>query len=181
MSDVANKTPAKVAAPAPTAPRSDAFWQPLTALRDEVDRVFDSFWRGLGSGIGRPSRLLTTPSWPADSGFGLSVPAMDVVEAEKEYRVTAELPGLGAGDVELSVTDDMLTIKGEKKEEKEEKAENYYLSERRYGSFHRAFPLPKGVDRDRIDAKFDKGVLTITLPKTAEVAARQKKIEIKAT
>ncbi len=72
-----------------------------------------------------------------------------------------------------------LTIKGEKREEKEEKRENYHLSERRFGSFQRSFQLPRGVDRDRIEARFDKGVLTVVLPKTAEAAARQKKIEIK--
>lgn len=73
----------------------------------------------------------------------------------------------------------MLTIKGEKKESREEKAENFHLSERRFGSFQRVFQLPRGVDRDRIEADFDKGVMTVTRPKTAEAAARQRKIEVK--
>jgi len=141
-----------------------------------MDRLLDSFWRGLsaprGGGEAPLPRLF-------EGAFGAAVPALDVVEAEAEYRVTAELPGMDAKDVELTLADDMLTIKGEKKEEREEKSENYHLSERRFGSFQRSLPLPRGVDRAKVEARFDKGVLTVVLPKTQEAAAAKAKIEIK--
>ncbi len=84
-------------------------------------------------------------------------------------------------DVELKIVHDMLTIKGEKKEQKEEKKKDYYLSERRYGAFHRSFQLPDGVDADKIEASFKKGVLAITLPKKPEAIQPERKIEIKAS
>jgi HSP20 family protein len=185
MSETTPQAPAKseqkVPASAPVG-RLEGVWQPLGALREEMDRVFDNFWRGFGFGAGRVPRRAGAepqPFWRFETGFGVGVPAMDVVEAEKEYRIKAELPGMTAKEVELTVSDDVLTIKGEKRQEKEEKGENYYLSERRFGTFLRSFQLPSGVDRQRIEAKFDKGVLTVTLPKTEEAAARQKKIEVK--
>ena len=101
-------------------------------------------------------------------------------EDDKAYKITAELPGVEPKDVEVSLSGDMLVFKGEKQQEKEEKAKNYYLSERSYGSFQRAFQLPDGVDRDKVSADFSKGVLTITLPKTAEAQKQSKKIEVKA-
>lgn len=185
MSETTTQAPVKgeqkAPAPAPApASRLETLWQPLAAFREEMDRLFDNFWRGFGPG--RPARRIGAelqPLWRFETSFGMAAPAIDVVEAEKEYRITAELPGMDIRQVELSVSDDMLTIKGEKKEEREEKAENYYLSERRFGSFQRSFQLPSGVDRNRVEAKYEKGVLTVTLPKTAEAAARQKKIEIK--
>jgi HSP20 family protein len=106
-------------------------------------------------------------------------PAIDVVEKEKAYELTAELPGMDDKNIEVAVSDNRLIIKGEKKEEKEEKEKNYYLSERRYGSFQRSFDLPAGVEADKIDAKFSKGVLTITLPKSAEAQKKQRKIAVK--
>jgi HSP20 family protein len=185
MNETTTQAPAKSeqkgAAPVPVS-RAEGMWQPLAAFRDEMDRLFDNFWRGFGFGAGRPARRIVgelQPLWRFETAFGMATPAIDVAEADKEYRITAELPGVDAKNVELSVMDDVLTIKGEKKEEREEKAENFYLAERRFGSFQRSFQLPPGVDRDKIEAKFDKGVLTVTLPKTAEAAARQKKIEIK--
>ena len=83
-------------------------------------------------------------------------------------------------DIDLSISHDTLTVKGEKRDEKEEKSKNYHVSERFYGSFERSFALPEGVDRDKIEAGFAKGVLTVTLPKKPEVVQQQKKIEIKA-
>ena len=83
-------------------------------------------------------------------------------------------------NIEVKVADDILTIKGEKKEEKEEKDKNYYMSERRYGSFQRSFQLPPGVDQGKIDASFQKGVLTVTLPKSPEAQQKEKKIVVKA-
>jgi HSP20 family protein len=183
MSETATKAPEKTEqrALAPAA-GPESLWQPLATLRDEMDRLFDNVVRTFGLGPSRALRRMGAglqPWWRLEPAFGMAAPAMDMVENEKEFRITAELPGMDSRDVELTVSDDMLTIRGEKKMEKEEKAENYYLSERRFGSFQRSFPLPQGVDRDKIEAKFDKGVLTIILPKTPEAAARQKKIPIK--
>ena len=112
--------------------------------------------------------------------IGQQAPPIDLSEDEKAYRITAELPGLDAKDVELSVSDGRLILKGEKRREKEEKEKNYYFSERAYGSFQRVFELPASVEHDKITADFSKGVLTITLPKTAEAQQQAKKIEIKS-
>ena len=109
-----------------------------------------------------------------------AIPAVDLVEREKEYAITAELPGLDDKNVEIKLSNGTLTISGEKKDEREEKEKDYYFSERRYGSFKRAFRVPDGVDADKIEAAFDKGVLTIRLPKTAEAQKAEKKIDIKS-
>ena len=100
-------------------------------------------------------------------------------EDDKSYRISAELPGLDAKDVDISVSGDMLVLKGEKRQESEQKDKNYHFSERSYGSFQRAFELPASVDRDNISADFSKGVLTINMPKTAEAQKQPKKIEVK--
>ena len=102
-------------------------------------------------------------------------------EDEKVYKISAELPGIDAKDVDVSVFGDMLVLKGEKRQEREEKDKNYHLSERAYGSFQRAFELPASVDRNKIAADFSKGVLTLTLPKTAEAQKPIKKIEVKSS
>jgi len=101
-------------------------------------------------------------------------------EGEKDYTVTAELPGLEEKDIEVTVTDHLLTIKGEKSYEKEEKDKDHRVSERAYGSFQRAFTMPDGVDAEKITAALAKGVLTITMPKTAAAQKPAKKIEVKA-
>ena len=101
-------------------------------------------------------------------------------ESDKAYEITAELPGMDEKDIEVNVANGALTIKGEKKEEKEEKQKDYYVSERRYGSFERYFELPDGVDAGKIEAAFKNGVLRVTLPKTAEAQKPAKKIEVKA-
>jgi HSP20 family protein len=101
--------------------------------------------------------------------------------SQKHDRViTAELPGIDQKNVEVNVANGAITIKGEKKEETEEKKKDYYVSERRYGSFERYFGLPDGVDADKIEATFKNGVLKVTLPKTAEAQQAAKKIEVKA-
>ncbi|MGG5886358.1 Hsp20/alpha crystallin family protein [Falsiroseomonas sp. HC035] len=166
--------------PQPGSGRPESLWQPFAALRNEMDRLFDSFWRGVGPvGAGRQADTDPQPLWRGDGVFGMAAPAIDVVETEKEFRIKAELPGLDASNVELALSDDVLTIKGEKKDEREEKTENYHRAERRFGSFRRSFQLPRGVDRERIEASFDKGVLTVTLPRSAEATAQQRRIDIK--
>ena len=150
------------------------------SLRGDIEQIFDQFTRGFGLPTMGRRQLDLEPSWRVQTSSDLSSPAIDVVEKEKEYQIAAELPGLDEKDVEISVADDVLTISGEKKEEKEETADNYYLSERRYGSFQRSFQLPAGVDSDKIAATFHKGVLTVTVPKAPEAQQKTKKIAIKA-
>lgn len=162
--------------PAPAMP--ERFWQPLAGLRDEVDRVFDNLWRGFGGSPLRRGEMM--PPWRNDMPFTAALPAVDVAESDKDFRITAELPGLGRDDVEISLSGNMLTIKGEKKEQRDEKTANYYLSERRFGSFRRSFELPQSVRRDGIEASFDKGVLSVILPKTAEATQQTRRIEVKS-
>jgi len=147
------------------------------SFRNEMDRLFDRF----GSGFGFPSlRRMFDIEPMSRSSFSFSAPAIDISEDEKTYKISAELPGIDAKDIDVSVTGDMLVIKGEKRQEKEEKDKNYHFSERAYGSFQRAFELPRSVDRNQVSADFAKGVLTITLTKTAEAQKPVKKIEVKS-
>ncbi len=152
-------------------------WQPFESLRQEIDRLFDDFGWGW-----RPFRR---PLFAAEPLFGRqlrwpTMPVVDVVESEKAYEITAELPGMDEKSIEVKVADGSLTIKGEKKEEKEEKKKDYYLHERHFGSFERSFDVPDTVDADKIEASFKKGVLTVTLPKKPEAQKPAKKIEVKA-
>ncbi|MFA6139237.1 MAG: Hsp20/alpha crystallin family protein [Hyphomicrobium sp.] len=173
MAEAATKLPVKTA-------KMDATpayrgWPPLENLRRDFNQLFGDFSDRWGSPIrhslfGPESRELT---WA-------SAPAVDIAEKDKAYEITAELPGMDEKNVEVKVANGMLIIKGEKREEKEEKKKDYYLSERRYGAFERRFQIPEGVDGDKIDATFKKGLLTVTLPKTAAAQAAEKKIAVKA-
>jgi HSP20 family protein len=150
-------------------------------LRRQIDRLFHDFERGLD--VWRPfgrSMFDLAPAWPTEITWG-TVPAVDVVEKDKEYKVTAELPGMEEKNIEVKLSNGVLTIKGEKKEEKEEKKKNYYFTERRFGSFQRSFRVPEGVDTDKIEASFKNGVLTVSLPKSAEAQKQEKKITVKAS
>jgi HSP20 family protein len=175
MAEPVNKMPAKPAAQE-TAPTRGG--HPLSLLRQEIDRLFDDLhWGSWRRPLAR-SLFEAEPFW-REAGWGGGVPAVDISEKEKDYEVTAELPGMEEKDIDVKFADGMLTIKGEKKEEKEEKKKDYYLSERRYGSFQRSFQVPEGVDAEKIEASFKNGVLTVTLPKTAEAQKQAKKIAIK--
>ncbi len=145
------------------------------SFRSEMDRLFDRFDR-----FGFPSFPSLPSLFERSASFSFNVPAVDVSEDDKAYKIEAELPGLNEKDIEVSLNGDLLVLKGEKRQEKEEKGKNTYVSERSYGSFQRAFSLPDGVDRNKIAADFSKGVLTVTLPKSAETQKQQKKVEIKA-
>jgi HSP20 family protein len=103
-------------------------------------------------------------------------PVIDVMEKDKEYIVKAELPGVKEEDVDVSISGNMLTISGEKKTESETKKKGYYYSESSYGNFSRSVTIPSNVNTDKIEACYDKGVLEITLPKTAE--AKTKKVKV---
>jgi len=143
---------------------------PLFPLQREINRMFDDFFRGWDE----------APFGVADGKQGFFQPSIDVKESDKEITIKAELPGLEEKDIEVLLADDTLTIKGEKKEEKEEQGKTYYHMERTYGSFHRVIPLPHGVDQKKVDAQYKKGVLSITLQKTEEAKAAGKKIPIKS-
>ena len=144
----------------------------LLRLREDMDRAFQNFFRGW------PSLR------PLDVGFPAALtrvemsPSVDISETDKAYEITVELAGLDDKDVEVVLRDDVLTIAGEKKTEREEKEKDYYLSERSYGSFQRAFRLPDDVTADKIKATMDKGVMTVVLPKSPASKSRQKKISI---
>jgi HSP20 family protein len=158
-------------------PVSAPAWHPFDTLREEVDRLFedfgsDNFWR-------RPFRSLAVFEKNALQKLAAK-PAVDISESEKAYEITAELPGLDERNIEVSVASGCLTIKGEKKEETEDKQKDYYVSERRYGSFERYFGLPDEIDATKIEAVFKNGVLKVTLPKTAEAQKPSKKIQVKA-
>jgi HSP20 family protein len=141
---------------------------PFTSLQREIDRLFDDFTRGFPD---------FSRAWPTAGSQDL-MPVMDVTETDNQIEITAELPGLEEKDVQINVSDNVLTIRGEKKAEKEEKQKDYRMVERSYGSFYRALELPAGVDADKIKADISKGVLKVTVPKPAP--AQVKKIPVKA-
>ena len=152
-------------------------WTSLETLRHEVDRLFDDFNHSSWRLPFRSSPFSVEPFWRHELTKG-TVPAVNVAENDKAYEITAELPGMDEKDVELKVADGMLTIKGEKTEEKQEKKKDYFVSERHFGSFQRSFRVPNAVDADKIDAHFKNGVLTVTLPKTAQALKQERKIAI---
>jgi HSP20 family protein len=139
---------------------------PFSAFRREMDRVVDSFGRDFGV--------------PLAGHAGTMTPSIDISETESELKVEAELPGVDQKDVEVIVTDNLLTIKGEKKAEKEEKKKDYHLVERSYGGFARQITLPFAAEPDKAKATFKDGILTIALPKPPDVKAKAKKITINA-
>jgi HSP20 family protein len=141
-------------------------WKPhreFASLRKEMDNLLSSF---LGEG-----------SFPSPFAEAWN-PAVDVSETEDGIHVKAELPGLEAKDIDVSILGDRLTIKGEKTKEEERKGEHFHTSERYHGSFRRSFRLPATVQTEKIEASFQKGVLTITLPKTEEAKSKEIKIKV---
>ena len=134
------------------------------SIREEVNNLLHEFFGG-----------------PIHTGplAGEWLPPADITETPDKVLIKAELPGLEVKDIELSILENLLTLRGEKKHLKDAKDENRYLGDRYYGSFHRTFQLPADIDPDRAEATFDKGVLKISLPKIKE--AKRKKIEIKGS
>lgn len=147
-------------------------WElPFASLQREMNRLFDNFFGGLS-----PS-----PREPLERGGAESfIPRIDMSETDKEIKISAELPGMDENDIDVSLTKDTLTIRGEKKEDKEEKGKDYYRMERSYGSFTRNIPLPAEVTADKVEATFKKGILYITLPKTVSAIEKTKKVPIKS-
>lgn len=158
-----------VAKPSAKTPAQRPSRDVFDAMRQEMDRLFDRF------DLGR---------WPSLTGGGAQngfmSPSIDVKDTGKEIVIEAELPGVTDKDIAVTFADGVLTIKGEKKSQREEKKDDYYMSERSFGSFERSLALPEGIDDGAIEARFDKGVLHVTVPKKPEAVKQQKTIEIKS-
>ena len=142
---------------------------PFLTMRAEIDRVFDAF---LGRGFGHFPALAK-----GESSNSIS-PSIDVRETESELVVEAELPGMDEKDISVTLNNGFLTLKGEKKSEREEKNDEYHLTERSYGRFQRSFQVADTVDADKVKAEFQKGILTVTLPKRPEAMKTEKRIPI---
>jgi HSP20 family protein len=141
---------------------------PFLAMRREMNRLFDDVFGGFGlpSAFGPALRQM-----PA-------APKIDVSETDNEIQITAEMPGIDENDVEVLLEDDRLIIRGEKKEEREDKDRNYHVRERVQGAFSRTLPLPFAPDPNQVKAEFRNGVMTITIPKPQEVKQQQHRIEV---
>ncbi len=140
-------------------------WRPnreISTLRREMDRLFEDFFGDKGGFLAEAGKWM---------------PAVDVSETDDNIIVKAELPGMKSEDIDVSVQGDVLVIKGEKKEETEEKKENFHLIERRRGEFARSIRIPVPVDQDKVSAKYENGVLAVTLPKKEESKAKQIKVD----
>lgn len=140
---------------------------PFQTLHREMNRLFDDIMRGSWAGGGQGG----------DRSGGLLAPSMDVTETDKEVRIQAELPGVSEKDVELSLNDDLLTLRAEKRQERKEEREGAHVSERSFGTFRRSLRLPFHVEPDQVHAQFENGVLTVTLPKP-EQRERSRRIQI---
>jgi len=144
--------------------------EPFNSLQREMNRSFDDFWGGMGPRLSSPAGLNLTPSFLS--------PSVDVHETDQAYRVAVELPGLNEDDVEINLRDNSLTISGEKKSEHEGKEDGRHYSERSYGRFQRVIPFAAEVDAEKVQATFQKGVLTIELPKNAKAQDKTRRIQI---
>jgi len=136
-------------------------FKPLSALQEEMNRLLEEFW-------GRKRDLARFIS-----------PAIDMEETDKDIVVQAEMPGVEPEDIEVSISGNNLVIRGERKQEKEQKKKRYHVMECTYGSFYRSIPLPMEVDTEKVSAEYKKGILRVVLPKSKEVLPKQIKIEVR--
>ena len=170
-------TKGKATTPVPVA--ESELLRPLMGLRDQIEDMFDRYFQGWPDRWPRIGQL-----WDVEPGFGLKgfmrTPTVDMSETDKGYEITAELPGMDEKDLEVNVTDDVLTIEGNKREEREEKKKDYYVQERRYGEFRRSLRLPQDADAEKISASFEKGVLSVDIPR-AGAKKRGRKISVSKT
>jgi HSP20 family protein len=147
--------------------RSNA--HPLVGLHRDINQLFEDFF-------GDEWPLLHEPELKK----AMLSPKFDVIENDKSIEITAELAGVNEKDLDVSIDGNVLTVKGEKKEEVKENKKDYHLSERRYGSFLRTFPLPDRLEMNKIEASFKNGVLKVVLPKNAEAKSTARKIQVKS-
>jgi len=156
----------------------ESFLREMDSLQKDMDRLFEDFWRGSGR------RSLMATHWPSMMAtpwaHGEVTPRIDETEDEKAFHIQVELPGMDKEDVDITMANGLLTIRGEKKREEEEKGKDFYRKERSFGAFRRSLPIPADVDESKIDASFRKGVLYIELPKTEEARKKITHIDIKA-
>jgi len=165
---MAREDTATLPATRPTSGFTDQLIEPLTRLRSEVDRLFQDF----------PYRM---PAFQFGRLAGaMPFPAVQMSETDKAYKLSVEIPGMDPKDVDVTVADGMLVIKGEKKEEREEKEKDYLYSERSFGSFERRIELPAAADPEKIKAKSKDGVLQITIGKNAKAEQNKRRIEIQS-
>jgi HSP20 family protein len=148
-----------------------SFRRDFDSLHREMDRVLEDFFRM------SPLRAMQMPE---SLGFGDVMPTIDVADDDKMFRISVELPGMDEKDIDVTLTEGLLTIRGEKKQEHEDKGKEFYRKERSFGSFRRVIPIPIDVDESKIEASFKKGVLLINLPKTEEAKKKVRHIDVKA-
>jgi HSP20 family protein len=156
----------------------ESFLREMDTLHKDMDRLFDDFWKGSGH-----HSMMTTPRHSmmgAPWQYSEVMPRVDETEDEKAFHIRVELPGMDQDDVDINLANGMLTIRGEKKREDEEKGKDFYRKERSFGAFRRTLPIPAEVDENAIDATFKKGVLCIELPKTEAARKKVTHIDIKA-
>jgi HSP20 family protein len=177
MTEVAMKSAGRTSTPARHSEARRGL-RPVEQLRSQVDRLFSDFLRGYWHVPFRRSVVDVEPYWRGEIGLS-ATPAVDIVERDDGYKLTAELPGADEHDVKIEFSQGTLTIEGQKEEDEDDEKQDHFLSERRYGAFHRSFRVPDGVDADKIEASFKNGVLTVMLPKTAEARRKHKTIAVK--
>lgn len=149
----------------------EEFQNEVASLQRDMDSLFSDFWNGRE----------VMPALRRFSSEGTLIPEVDETEDEKGFHIKVDLPGMDEKDVEVTLADGVLTIKGEKKQEEEEKGKDFYRSERSFGSFRRTLPIAGDVNESKIQASFKKGVLCIDLPKTEEAKKKVKRISVKAS
>ena len=138
-------------------------WNPTHSLMTDFDRIFDSMF---------------SPGWPRLSAGQSWMLAVDVNETEKEFFLSADMPGLDKNDVSVDIHDGVITIQGERSTDNDKSVDGYRIRERHLGSFNRSFRLPDNLNEEKIDAKFKNGVLTVTLPKAKEIIPEGRQINI---
>ena len=140
----------------------------LRNLQSDINRVFEDFWHGFPA-----------PAWTAGIGAPFeTMSPVELSETDEEIEISAELPGMSEDDIDVTMSADMLKIKGQKTSERDEKRQAYHITERSYGAVHRTIPLPSGLDLDHVDATFKDGVLKVRIPKTEEARSEIKRIAV---
>lgn len=148
----------------------ESFLHEMDELHKEMNRLFENFWKGYGS------ENVLAHTWQQEA----LMPRVDETEDEQAIHIKIELPGMSEQDVDLTLSSGVLTVRGKKEREQEEEHKDFYRKERSFGSFKRVLPIPAEVDESKIEAKFEKGVLHIELPKTEEARSKIKHIPVKA-
>ncbi|AXQ95578.1 Hsp20/alpha crystallin family protein [Cereibacter azotoformans] len=164
---------------APTPPAQLREWEPLAYMRQQLDRLMhDIDWPDFRFPFNRRTGGVEAgPAWPHP---GLTLPAVDLIERPDGYEVQAELPGFDPAGIDVRLADGSMTIRAERSSQRDEDKGDYHLRERSSGMFQRMFRLPAGIDADKVAARYEKGILTVTLPKTAEAMEKERRIDVKA-